>query len=292
MASVQVTRLEVPNGVFGGGQVARAPIRKDQFFAEFVVTADLTSCYAIDVKLVEDDSQLLTFGLNRDEVIAAITGATYPAFCLQKGQQKTFAIGASGPPLGNNAPLAPRSTPTAAALPGVGGVTGAVPAPQLLPELEGFWPASDPGTELEVRLEVRVFRTQASNCDGTAPCAPVSARRLKGLPVVGFGLTEEVDIGLHDGSEPFEIAEPFIREGVEQGAGALMGRANLRVEDQALALFAQEFAEQKRMLRRIQGRITQLERNGSDAPAFAVPAAGVRPPLARVGVDPMHTDLG
>lgn len=91
MASIVITRFELPGQVFGGGQFQGLPIRTSQFIAEFNVRVDQDGCYAIDVRLVEDDVEFITFGLNQDEVIAAYTGARYKCYCFTAGETRRFS---------------------------------------------------------------------------------------------------------------------------------------------------------------------------------------------------------
>lgn len=233
MANINISRLELPGKVYGGN--GRNPIRQDQFLAEFEVTVDLNGCYAIDVRLVEDDDQIISVGLNRDEVIAAHTRATYPCYCFTQGQGRLFSITTTAPPLGNGQPLMPN------------------PRAVTLDNLEGYWPQSDTGSELEVRLEVSVYLCRPARCETDNQCTVTPARIVKEQTPRVEGKSTEQDIDLLDGPEPGEVIGPLILEGGKAAVGQLRS-AQPSIDATQFLVMADEITRLKRQVKRIQAQ--------------------------------------
>ncbi|MEZ5287248.1 MAG: hypothetical protein R2712_21090 [Vicinamibacterales bacterium] len=254
MGTISLDRFDVPDRVFGRGGVA--PIRQDQFLAVFDVTVDLNGCYVIVVRLVEDNSEtatILTFGTTTsfDRTIAANTSAQAMAYCFDQGRPRTFSIAPTTPPAPGQAPLQPPGNAVA------------------LAPLEGFWPKSEVGSEIEVRLEVDVYLIRPRPCGPDSDCPVTAVNGLRDTePRVQFqsGL---VDIELIDGDDP---AVNALRMLGTQGAKAALGFARPGDAEsgdgsRAFALIASELSRQRRRARRLQaslgdlrGRLPELER--------------------------------
>jgi len=245
MGTVSLKQFDLPGNVFGRGGVA--PIRQDQFLAVFDVAVDLNGCYAVVVRLVEDNSETLTiisFGSasSFDRTIAANTSAEVKAYCFDAGATRTFSISTSTAPPKGQAPLQPPAT-----------------AVQLAP-LNGFWPKSEVGSEIEVRLEVNVYLLRPTPCGPDDDCPPAKTNGLRDMePRVSFASTL-VDVELLDGDDPLINTLGDVGKASAKGLLGFAGPADKPSDDsnQALAFVVGETARLRRETRRLQSNVNAL----------------------------------
>lgn len=199
--SIVFSRTEFPQGVFSEGQ--NAPIRTNQFISEFAIKLERSGCFAIDVKLVEDDPEVLTFGFDQDEVFGANTSGTRQCYCFEAGKPRKFWITGSAPAHRGHKDLKAENDG------------------EELPPLVGNW-AHESG--LEVRVEVKVYMCSQGKCEGDKGCKQVSSSKLSDLEIEDEGETSETDIEVYDGGEPWHLIPPLIKAGSAAGS-VLMGKA-------------------------------------------------------------------